>query len=107
MCLGEALQLWHQRLGVEASDPHNDNEFGGADGNGEDGRDLDLNEDGNDVDKIPPSPVDGPPIFNEVTLALTRGFVHTRLLETFTKTLNQLQSTPSPHSKHLGSTSDK
>ena len=73
-CLGEALRLWHQ--GLEASDSSEDveDDSSGPDGNGEDGCDLDLNGEVNE-DDVPPGPVDGPPIFSEVTLALRRGLI--------------------------------
>ena len=99
-CLGEALRLWHQGLDAgDSSDDDNEDKTSGPDGNGEDGRDLDLDNDGNnddldldddgirdldlnedgngnDGDDIPPGPVDGPSIFSEVNLALRRGFVY-------------------------------
>ena len=87
-CLGEALQLWRQTLGTDASDSdyndddeddNNENdEFGGPDGNGEEGGDLDLddnddNDNDNDEDDGSPGPVDGPPVFSEVVLAQKKG----------------------------------
>ena len=70
-CLGEAL---HDVLGVDADDVDDPDEFSGPDGNGEDGRDLDL-DDGNDEDDGSPGPVDGPPVFSEVILAQKKGRV--------------------------------
>lgn len=73
-CLGEALRLWRQGLEADgSSDSDDEDEYNGPDGNGETGHDLDLNGEGNEDD--PPGPVDGPPIFSEVILALRRGLV--------------------------------
>ena len=70
-CLGEALQLWRSDLGTDDSD--DEDEFtSGPDGNGEGGSDLDLDLD-DDEDDGSPGPVDGPPLFTEVTLAQRKG----------------------------------
>ena len=70
-----ALQLQHQGLDIGADDSlDNEGESNGLGGIGEHGRDLDFDDD-NDNNDIPPGPVDGPPIFSEVTLALRRGIV--------------------------------
>lgn len=75
-CLGEALQLWRQDLDTEAEDSSDDeDEFGGPDGNGEDGCDLDL-DDEDDEDNTPPGPVEGPLVLSEVVLSPRRGNVH-------------------------------
>ena len=73
-CLGEAIRLWHQTLGVEANDPLGDEDgSNGPNSAREDDRyDRDLDDQGNNSD-IPPGPVDRPLIFSEVTLALRRG----------------------------------
>lgn len=92
-CLGEALQALYKDLGVDVGDLDDLDEFGGPDGNGEDGHDLGLDNgdgDGNDSDSggdnnssddndnghnddRSPGPVDGPPIFSEVALAQKKG----------------------------------
>jgi len=46
-CLGEAIKLWQDDLGSDTSDDDED-QFGGPDGNGEDGDDLDINDDDDD-----------------------------------------------------------
>jgi hypothetical protein len=72
-CLGEAIRLWKKEAGIEDfSDPGDEDGFGGPDGNGESGRDLDLDY-GSDEDDGSPGPVDGPPIFSEVVLAHKKG----------------------------------
>ena len=74
-CLGEVLQLWHHDRVTVAGDPQDDeDEYGGLDGNGQRGRDLDLDGE-EDEDDIPPGPVDGLSILSEVTLALKKGLV--------------------------------
>jgi len=86
-CLGEALRLWHHEHGIDVRD--DENEFGGPDGNGEDGCDLDL--DGDNEGDGPPGPVDGPPVFSEVVLVSKRGIgfcaVFDRLQRILTDTL--------------------
>jgi hypothetical protein len=74
-CLGEALRLWHLNNTTAAGESSDDeDESSGPDGNGEDGRDLGLdNED--DEDNTPPGPVDGPANFSEVALALKKGLI--------------------------------
>ena len=76
-CLSEALQAWYDNLAINTnkSDDKDDvDEFGGPDGNGEDGRDLDLDdEDNNNNHNGSPHPVDGPPIFSEVDLTHKKG----------------------------------
>ena len=74
-CLGMALQLRHQGLGIDADDPlDNEGESNSLGSIGEHGHDLDFDDD-NDNNNIPPSLVDGSPIFSEVTLTLGRGIV--------------------------------
>jgi len=82
-CLGEALKLWSHDLGSDVSDDDDDSndEYGGPDGNGEGGSDLDIDHNDNG-DNGSPGPVDGPPIFSEVVLAQKRGI---RLLLMHTK----------------------
>ena len=74
-CLGETIQLWGAE--VDVGDPDDEDELGGPDGNGESGRDLDLDphdDDNHDNgNNSSPSPVDGPPIFSEVSLAQRKG----------------------------------
>ena len=114
-CLGEALRLWNQTLSTEADDPSDDeDEYSGPDGNGEDGCDLDLDnqvpglDNEHTEDNDPPGPVDGPAILSEVTLAVRRGLVdYPGLSEIFTDALTQPRSTPPPRSKHSGNISAK
>ena len=69
-CLGEALR--HHNHNTAASDSqNNEDKTSGPDGNGQGGRDLDLdNEDDKDGS---PGSLDGPPVLSEVTLALKKG----------------------------------
>ena len=87
-CLGEALRLWHDEHGIDVGDDDSD-EFGGPDGNGEDGCDLDL--DGDNEGDGPPGPVDDPLVFSEVVLASKKGIgscaVFNRLQRILTDTL--------------------
>ena len=73
-CLGEALR--HHNLAINGDNNGNDDvdEFGGPDGNGEVGDDLDLDHDDNEDDGSP-GPVDGPSGFSEVVLAQKKGSV--------------------------------
>ena len=72
MCLGEAIQELHRKLGADgSSDLSDEDETDGLDGNGEPSGDLDLEH--NDEDNGAPGPVDGPGIFSEVVLAHKKG----------------------------------
>lgn len=72
-CLGDALRMLRDNIGIESvSNSDDEDEFSGPDGNGEGGSDLDLDAIGNEDDGSP-GPVDGPPIFSEVILAQKKG----------------------------------
>ena len=89
-CLSKALQSLHQGL----SSPDLDNKDGfnelgnNKDGGWNPGHDLGLDNEDNEDDL--PGPVDGPPIFSEVTLALRRGLAYSPGL------LEMLADTPTP-----------
>jgi hypothetical protein len=79
-CLGETLKLWHDDLGDNTGNDDED-QSDGPDGNGEGGIDLDIDQDDNNNnsdgnDDGPLGPVDGPPIFSEVSLAQKKGIEH-------------------------------
>ena len=71
-CLGEVIEALRHELNADVSSSDDEDESSGPDGNGERGSDLDF-EDSNNRDDAPPGPVDGPPIFSEVTLANKKG----------------------------------
>lgn len=98
-CLGEAVKSWKEGAELEnASNLDDEDDTSGPDGNGESGYDLGLKPDHNDndaggdpepgdddedrsggdngidsADDGSPGPVDGPPVFSEVTLAQRKG----------------------------------
>ena len=72
-CLGDAIQLWNKEAGMEdVSDFDNNSDSSGPDSNGENGLDLDDDDEGDEDDGLP-GPVDGPPVFCEVILTQRKG----------------------------------
>jgi hypothetical protein len=80
-CLGEAILLWKgsEAGRGDAGGIDDEDSTSGPDGNGDNGRDLDLDFD-NEEDDGSPGPVDGPPIFSEVSLAQKKGMLFHFLL---------------------------
>jgi hypothetical protein len=70
-CLGQALQLWRHGPDSDMNNNRND-EHNDLDGNGEGGRDLDIEQDHNEDDGSPGA-VDGPSVLSEVVLAQKKG----------------------------------
>ena len=94
-CLGEAIRLQYPNLNNDANGNHGD-EFGGPDGNGEDGSDLNINQDDSEDDGSP-GPVDGPSTLSEVVLAQKKGSRAVLISGDCTKNLDQFSHAASKY----------